>query len=115
VGPTARNPEQIVAVAAGSSIGTADDSHLDTSPEQHPLARISRVVTSLRNSVDTLQARNQRLEQLSSWFEIALNNIGRGLSMFDGDQCLVLCNTAYAEIYHLPEHLTRPGTPLADI
>ena len=59
--------------------------------------------------------RNQALERLNSCFEAALNHMGRGLSMFDIDQRLVVCNKAYASIYFLPEELTRPGTALADI
>ena len=64
--------------------------------------------------LDALQ-RNQKLEQLNSCFEAALNHMGRGLSMFDADQRLVVCNSAYSRTYFLPEELTRPGTPLADI
>ena len=53
--------------------------------------------------------------QLSRWFEIALNNMGRGLSMFNSSQRLIVCNKRYREIFSLPEALTRPGTPFADI
>ncbi len=59
--------------------------------------------------------RNERLEQLNACFEAALNHMGRGLSMFDGEQRLVVCNQAYAGIYFLPEALTQPGTAFADI
>ena len=41
--------------------------------------------------------------------------MARGLSMFDTEQRLLLCNDIYRKIYDLPEELTRPGTPLADI
>ena len=41
--------------------------------------------------------------------------MARGLSMFDAEQRLIVCNKLYREIYDLPEELTRPGTPLADI
>ncbi len=58
---------------------------------------------------------NQKLEQLNACFEAALNHMGRGLSMFDADSRLVVCNTAYARTYLLPEELTRPGTAFADI
>jgi diguanylate cyclase (GGDEF)-like protein len=53
--------------------------------------------------------------QLSRWFEIALNNMGRGLSMFDSARRLIVCNKRYREIFSLPEALTRPGTSFADI
>src|SRR4029078_10201088 len=46
---------------------------------------------------------------------IALNNMGRGLSMFDTDQRLIVCNKRYREIFGLPEALTEPGTTYADI
>lgn len=35
--------------------------------------------------------------------------------MFDNDKRLVICNQRFADIYGLPEDLTRPGTPLLDI
>ncbi|WP_290999938.1 EAL domain-containing protein [Hyphomicrobium sp.] len=46
---------------------------------------------------------------------MALSNMGRGLSMFNADQRLVMCNRLYREIYQLPARLTRPGTSLASI
>jgi len=59
--------------------------------------------------------RNQALERLNSCFEAAINHMGRGLSMFDADQRLVVCNKVYADIYFLPEALTLPGTAFAEI
>ena len=55
------------------------------------------------------------IEQIHGWFEIALDNMARGLSMFDADQRLVVCNRLYREIFELPEALTQVGTPFADI
>jgi diguanylate cyclase (GGDEF)-like protein len=57
----------------------------------------------------------EQLARLNQWLEVALNNMARGLSMFDTEQRLILCNDVYRNIYELPEELTRPGTPLADI
>ena len=56
--------------------------------------------------------RKKQLQQLNRWFDVALNNMGRGLSMFDAEQRLIVCNKQYREIYDLPARLTRPGTPL---
>jgi diguanylate cyclase (GGDEF)-like protein len=64
---------------------------------------------------DSLLEQKRSLEQLNTWFEVALNNMVRGLSMFDADQCLIVCNKSYRQMYSLPEELTRPGTPLTDI
>ncbi|MGZ5919110.1 MAG: putative bifunctional diguanylate cyclase/phosphodiesterase [Hyphomicrobium sp.] len=52
---------------------------------------------------------------MNSRFEVALNNMGRGLSMFDAQARLIVCNKLYSEIYGLPDELTRPGTTLAQI
>jgi len=57
----------------------------------------------------------EQLERVNKWFEVALNNMARGLSMFDAEQRLIVCNKLYRDIYDLPENLTRPGTPLAEI
>jgi len=70
---------------------------------------------SLEEQLTEAHSRNQKLEQLNACFEAALNHMGRGLSMFDADQRLVVCNTSYARTYLLPEELTRPGTAFADI
>lgn len=64
---------------------------------------------------DILLEQKRTLEQLNSWFELALNNMVRGLSMFDAEQRLIVCNKAYRQIYSLPDELTQPGTPLRDI
>jgi diguanylate cyclase (GGDEF)-like protein len=60
-------------------------------------------------------ARNQQLEQLNACFEAALDHMGRGLSMFDQNQCLLVCNKTYATIYGLPDELTQAGTSISDI
>ena len=65
--------------------------------------------------IDLLLEQKRKLEQLNGWFDIALNNMVRGLSMFDANQRLIVCNKSYRQMYALPEELTLPGTPLADI
>jgi PAS domain-containing protein len=57
----------------------------------------------------------ERLEELNRWFNIVLNNMARGLSMFDANQRLVVCNKTYRENYALPKRLARPGTTLAQL
>ena len=50
-----------------------------------------------------------------SLFEAAAQSISEGLSMFDAERRLVVCNARYAEIYDLPLHLTQPGARHQDI
>jgi diguanylate cyclase (GGDEF)-like protein len=56
-----------------------------------------------------------RMTQLYKCLELALNNMARGLSMFDANQRLIVCNKTYQELYELPERLTKPGTSLANL
>jgi len=62
-----------------------------------------------------LLAHTEKLSQLNTRFEVALNNMARGLSMFDADRRLIVCNSLYREIYDLPEDLTQPGTLFSEI
>ncbi len=82
-----------------------------------PHAEMSDADKSRDANFDThkLIEHTQRLARLNSWFEVALNNMARGLSMFDADRNLIVCNALYREIYELPEELTVPGTPFSRI
>ncbi len=62
-----------------------------------------------------LARQNDQLETNRGQFDLVLNSMSQGLTFFDGERRLILCNRRYIEIYNLsPEH-TRPGTLLADI
>jgi diguanylate cyclase (GGDEF)-like protein len=45
----------------------------------------------------------------------ALNSMSQGLCMFDRDQRLIVCNTRYAALFSLPQHLMRSGTTLREM
>jgi diguanylate cyclase (GGDEF)-like protein len=62
-----------------------------------------------------LLAQTRKLTQINTRFEIALNNMVRGLSMFDADGNLIVCNALYRDLYGLPDELTAPGTPFSRI
>lgn len=78
-----------------------------------PGSEPTRLADTIPN--DLLLEQKRTLEQVNSWFELALNNMVRGLSMFDADERLIVCNNSYRQIYALPDELTRPGTPLLEI
>lgn len=46
---------------------------------------------------------------------MALENMPHGLCMFDGADRLLLSNRRFAELWGLPEELTRPGTTYAQV
>jgi diguanylate cyclase (GGDEF)-like protein len=57
----------------------------------------------------------KHIEKPSGLFARALNTMVRGLSMFDNQQRLVVCNNLYRELYDLPDAVTEQGTAFADI
>src|SRR5262249_28362031 len=65
-------------------------------------------IAALREREAELSAQNLR-------FDAALRNMAHGLSMFDQDQRLIVCNERYREMYGLPHDQTRPGTTLRSI
>ena len=71
------------------------------------LARSVAVFKS--KSIELLQKKGE-LERLNLQLDAAINNMPLGLSMFDAQQRLLVCNRRYADMYELPGELTRPGT-----
>jgi len=61
------------------------------------------------------QERTLQLQVQNIRFGAAINNMLHGVSMFDDEKRLIICNRQYAEMYGLPEHLTRPGTSFWDM
>jgi diguanylate cyclase (GGDEF)-like protein len=76
---------------------------------------LARAVQAFKRNTMALQRNSDEIARLNGWFDLALDNMQRGLSIFDDDQRLVMCNDRYREIYDLPQELTRPGTPLSAI
>lgn len=82
---------------------------VDDMDEVGDMARALRV---FRRNAIMLFEHSREIEKLNAWFDIALNNMTRGLSMFDADGRLVVCNRMYRELYNLPEELVRPGVSM---
>ena len=87
----------------------------ETAHEPFSSGEVAHLQDALEQQLGAVLQRNATLEQLNACFEAALNHMGRGLSMFDSEQRLVVCNKAYTDIYALPAELTRPGTPFLEI
>ena len=62
-----------------------------------------------------LQRSKQSLEQSNLLLQTALTNIAHGLSVFDRDMNLVVCNERYWKMYGLTPEQTKPGTTLRSI
>jgi len=72
-------------------------------------------VTEQQRKEELIQARTLELELQNIRFDAAINNMLHGLSMFDAQNRLIVCNRQYAELYGLPPELTRPGTSFWDM
>jgi PAS domain-containing protein len=55
------------------------------------------------------------LQQTNIRFSAALENMSYGVSMFDAQERIVICNQQYGKIYGLPPELLKTGTPFKDI
>ena len=67
------------------------------------LIAITRQVRYLSDSEASLMQKSQQLDA-------ALNNMSQGLSMFDSEQRLLICNKQYMEMYDLKPEMAKPGT-----
>ena len=82
-------------------------------PERNPVTSLAQALSALRPSDKQVTQQTQLLVELNRCLDVALNNMGRGLSMYDSNARLIVCNELYRQMYDLPVELTRPGTPLA--
>ena len=72
-------------------------------------------ITEQQRKEELIQARTIELEVQNIRFDAAINNMLHGLSMFDAENRLIVCNRQYAELYNLPKELTKPGTSFWDM
>ena len=95
----------------------ANDTTVPLAEVQGPdeIGAMAEAVAVFRDNAVKLLDQQRELSELNRRLDIALNNMARGLSMFDAEQRLVVCNAAYGRMYDLPLTMTRPGTPYARI
>jgi diguanylate cyclase (GGDEF)-like protein len=62
-----------------------------------------------------LKEREAELEAQNLRFDAALANMSQGLSMFDSQQRVIICNDRYGQMYGLSRDQVRPGTHLSEI
>jgi signal transduction histidine kinase len=79
------------------------------------LVAITTDVTEARQRESELREIGQDLHDNNLLLDAALANMSQGLAMFDVDQCLIICNKRYLELYDLPPELGRPGVELRHI
>ena len=62
-----------------------------------------------------MSAARRFFREQNARFKLALRYLPIGVSMFDSEQRLILCNPAYREIYDLSEEGTHPGISFSEI
>jgi diguanylate cyclase (GGDEF)-like protein/PAS domain S-box-containing protein len=83
-------------------------------PSRDARGRVDGFV-SVRVDITKEKLAEEALRAQQWQMETALDHMARGFSTFGPDARLITCNRLYRQIYDLPETLTRPGTPLAEI
>jgi diguanylate cyclase (GGDEF)-like protein len=78
-------------------------------------SRFKRIIDQLTDARRRLKASRRDLQEQKLRLDMAINNMGGGLCMFDADKRLVVCNERYAKMYRLPPELLAAGTPHHDI
>lgn len=78
-------------------------------------AGIRSDITELKNREIEVARISGQLDNTTSQFKTALNNMVQGLCMFDEDQKLILCNQQYLKMYGFSGDIVKPGIKLADI
>ena len=78
--------------------------------EQDELGQLARSLAVFKAKSIELLAKKADFERLALQLDAAINNMPLGLSMFDAQERLIMCNQRYAHMYDVPAELARPGT-----
>jgi len=57
----------------------------------------------------------EELREQNERFSAAVENMSHGLCMFDADECMIICNGNYLNIFRLDAKVMRPGIRFIDI
>lgn len=89
--------------------------HVPGTQFRDELGDMARAMGVFKGNAIELLAQQREIQTLNRRFKFALDNMSRGLSMFDSDRRLIVCNARYGELYGLPERLLVPGTLFSEI
>ena len=113
----AQKMEQLGARNAAVGLMARDD--IEEFSFKSDLLLLGSIVTSVMLAGLALLLLNRMINSMkqrsSAQLSAALEGMPQGLSMFDGEQQLIVCNANYAAMYRLPPEHTEPGTPLRTI
>jgi diguanylate cyclase (GGDEF)-like protein len=76
---------------------------------------LRRANNELEGAVSELNGRDRELRDQNGRFNAAIENMSQGLSMFDTEARLIVCNERFGQIYGLPDSLIQSGAHLSAI
>ena len=79
------------------------------------LTERERLNARLKAQNELLVQREEKLKAQNEQLDTALANMVQGLAVFDDQECLVLANDRYAELFEIAPEELRPGTTLGRI
>ena len=89
--------------------------HVSGTRFRDELGDMARAMGVFKANAIELLSQQREIQTLNRRFRFALDNMSRGLSMFDSEYRLIVCNARYGELYQLPESLMVPGTAFSQI
>jgi diguanylate cyclase (GGDEF)-like protein len=78
--------------------------------DQDEFGELARSVAVFKAKSIELLNKKADFERLNVQLDAAINNMPLGLSMFDAQERLIMCNRRYTDMYDVPSELARPGT-----
>jgi diguanylate cyclase (GGDEF)-like protein len=102
-----------------SGVGLRARDDIEAFSTTSDLLLLASILTSIMLAGLVLFAMHRMIRSLnqrsSDRLSTALEGMPQGLTMFDDEQRLIVCNERFAAMYGLDVELTRPGTPLRAI
>jgi diguanylate cyclase (GGDEF)-like protein/PAS domain S-box-containing protein len=80
----------------------------DVTAERNTQEQLALALVELRET-------NGRLEQQNRRFDSALGHMSHGLTMFDRQERLIVCNARYIEMYGMSPEVVKPGITLREL
>jgi diguanylate cyclase (GGDEF)-like protein len=91
------------------------DTPIPSSADADEIGDMARSIAVFKANAIALRAKSKEIAALNARLDIALNNMVRGLSMFDATGHLIVSNSTCGTMYGLPDTLMTAGTPFREI
>jgi diguanylate cyclase (GGDEF)-like protein len=91
------------------------DTPIPSTGDADEIGEMARAIAVFKANAIALRATSKEIAALNVRLDIALNNMVRGLSMFDAQGRLIVANSTCGAMYGLPAALMTAGTPFRDI